>query len=86
MRRNIVLNATVSSTVNSTGSTQRQSREARYKSSTIRESLKIKSSKCDSSKPNINRDDGSLVKANKWTHLLRNINDLKNAVRNCKAD
>ena len=37
------------------------SREPRYKSRKIRESLEIKRSKCDSSKSNINRDDGDLV-------------------------
>ena len=38
------------------------SREARYKSRKIRESLEINRSKCDSSKFNINRDDGNFVK------------------------
>ena len=37
------------------------SREIRYESRNIRESLEIKRSKFDSSKANINRDDGSLV-------------------------
>ena len=40
------------------------SREARDKRRKIRESLEIKRSKCDSSKSNINRDDGNLVKTN----------------------
>ena len=66
------------------------SREARYKSRKIRESLEIKRSKCDSSKLNINRDDGNFVKTNTWTPLLRNINDLESALRNqrsqCNAD
>ena len=47
------------------------SREARYKSRKIRESLEIKRSKYDSIKLNINRDDGNFVKTNTWT-LLRN--------------
>ena len=50
-----------------------------YKSRKIKESLEIKRSKCDSSKSNINPDDGNLVKANTWTPLLRNINDLESA-------
>ena len=66
------------------------SREARHKSRKIRESLEIKRSKCDSSKSNINRDDGNLVKTNTWTPLLRNINDVESALRNqrshCKVD
>ena len=66
------------------------SREARYKNRKIRESLEIKRSKCDSSKLNINCDDGNFVKTNTWTPLLRNINDLEIALRNqrsqCKAD
>ena len=66
------------------------SREARYKSRKIWESLEIIRSKCNSSKLNINRDDGNFVKTNTWTPLLRNINDLESALRNqrshCKAD
>ena len=66
------------------------SREARYKSRKIRESLEIKRSKCDSSKSNINREDGNFVKTNTLTPLLRNISDLESALRNqrspCKAD
>ena len=66
------------------------SREARYKSRKIRESLEIIRSKCNSSKLNINRDDGNFVKTNTWTPLLRNISDLESALRNqrsrCKAD
>ena len=65
------------------------SRQARYKSRKIRESLEIKRSKCDSSKLNINRDDGNFVKTNTWIPLLRNINDLESALHNqrsqCKA-
>ena len=65
-------------------------REARYKSRKIRASLGIKRSKRDSSKSNMNHDDGNLVKANTWTPLLRNINDLESALRtqrsNRKAD
>ena len=60
------------------------SREARYKSRNIRESLEIKRSKCVSSKVNINSDDGNFVKTNAWTPLLRNINDLESALRNIK--
>ena len=63
------------------------SREAGYKSRKIGESVEIKRSKCNSSKLNINRN---FVKAITWTPLLRNINDLKNALHNqkshCKAD
>ena len=66
------------------------SREARYKSRKIRDSLEIIRSKCSSSKLNINRDNGNFVKTNTWTPLLRNINDLESALRNqrshCKAD
>ena len=66
------------------------SREARYKSRKIRESLEIIRSKCNSSKLNINRDDGKFVETNTWAPLLRNINDLESAFRNqrshCKAD
>ena len=66
------------------------SREARSKSRKLRESLEIKRSKCDSSKLNINRDDGNFVKTNTWTPLLRNINDLESGLRNqrsqCKVD
>ena len=40
------------------------SREARCQSIKIRESLEIKRSKCDSSRSNINRDDGNPVKTN----------------------
>ena len=58
------------------------SREARYKSRKIRESLGIKRSKYDSSKLNINRDDGNFVKTNTWIPLLRNINDLESALHN----
>ena len=53
------------------------------------ESLEIKRSKCDSSKSNVNCDDGNFVKTNIWTPSLRNINDLESALRNqrshCKA-
>ena len=38
------------------------SREVKYKSRKIRASLEIKRSNCDSSKLNINRDDGNLAK------------------------
>ena len=66
------------------------SREARYKSRKIRESLEIIRSKYNGSKLNINRDDGNFVKTSTWSPLLRNINDLENALRNqrshCKAD
>ena len=66
------------------------SREARYKSRKITESLEIIRSKCNGSKLNINRDDGNFVKTNTWTPLLGNINDLESALRNqrshCKAD
>ena len=66
------------------------SRDARYKSTKIMESLEIKRSKCDSSKSNINCDDGNLVKTNTWTPLLRKINVLQSALRNqrrhCKVD
>ena len=66
------------------------SREARYKSRKIRESLEIKRSKCDSSELNINRDDGNFLKTNTRTPFLRNVNDLESALRNqrsqCKAD
>ena len=58
------------------------SREARYKSRKIRESLEIKKSKCNSSKSNINRDDGNFDKNNTWTPLLRSIKDLESALRN----
>ena len=65
-------------------------REARYKSRKIRESLEIIRSKCNSSKLNINHDDGNSVKTNTWTPLLRHINDLESALCNqrshCKAD
>ena len=61
------------------------SRETRYKSRKIRESLEIIRSKCNSSKLNINRDDGSFVKTNKWTPLLRNINDLESVLRNQRS-
>ena len=58
------------------------SREARYKNRKIRESLEIKRSKCDSSRFNINRDDGNLI--------ATTINNLECALRNqrsqCKAD
>ena len=54
------------------------------------ESLEIIKSKCNSSKLNINRNDGNFVKANTWTPLLGNINDLERALRNqrshCKTD
>ena len=66
------------------------SREVRNKSRKIRESLEIIRSEYNSSKSNINRDDVNFVKTNIWTLLLRNINDLENALRNqrghCKAD
>ena len=66
------------------------SREARYKSRKIRESLEIKRSKCNSSKSHIKYDVGNFVKRNTWNPLLRNINNLGNALRNqrshCKAD
>ena len=66
------------------------SREARHKSRKIREALEIVKSKCNNSKPNTNRDDGSFVKTNTWTPLLRNINDLESLLRSqrshCKAD
>ena len=64
--------------------------EIRYKSRKIRESLEIVRSECNSSKLNINRDDGNFAKTNTWTPLWRNINDLENALLNqrshCKAD
>ena len=64
--------------------------EVRYKSRKIRESLEIKRSKCNSSKSNINHNDGNFVKTNIWTPLLTNINDLERALRNqrshCKVD
>ena len=54
------------------------------------ESLEIIRSKCNSGKLNINRNDGNFFKANRWTPLLRNINDIESALRNqrshCKAD
>ena len=66
------------------------SREARYKSRKIRESLEIIRLKCNSSKLNINRDDSNLVKTNTWIPLLRKINDLESVLCNqrshCKAD
>ena len=69
---------------------KRLSGQARHKSRKIRESLEIIRSKCNSSKLNINRDDGNFVKTNTWTPLLRNINDLESALRNqrshCKTD
>ena len=46
------------------------SREARYKSRKIREPLEIIRLKCNSSKFNVNRDDGNFVKTNTWTPLL----------------
>ena len=61
------------------------SREARFKSRKIRESLKIKRSECSSSKSNINLYDGNFVKTNTWTPLLRNINDLESAVGNQRS-
>ena len=61
------------------------SREARYKSRKIWESLEIIRSKCNSSKLNINRDDDNFVKTNTWTPLLRNINDLESALRNQRS-
>ena len=66
------------------------STEARYKSRKIWESLGIIRSKCNSSKLNINSDDGNFVKTNTWTPLLRNIGNLESALRDqrshCKAD
>ena len=66
------------------------SRETRYKSRKIRESLEIIRSNCNSSKSNINRNDGNFVKTSTWTPLLSNIIDLESALRNqrshCKAD
>ena len=66
------------------------SREAKYKSRKVRESLQIKRSKCKSTKSNINPDDCNFIKTNTWTPLLRNINDLESALRNqrshCKAE
>ena len=66
------------------------SREARYKSIKIRESLEIKRSKYNSSKSNIKHDDGNFDKTNRWTPLLRNINNLESALCNqrshCKLD
>ena len=66
------------------------STEARYKIRKVRESLETKRSKCDSSKSSINRDDGNLVKTNRQTPFLRNINNLESAQRNqrshCKAN
>ena len=62
------------------------SREGRYKSRKIRESQEIVRSKCNSSKLNINRDDGNFVKTNIWTPLLRNINDLESALRNQRSN
>ena len=50
--------------------------EKRYESREIRESLEIKRSKCDSSKSNINHDEGNLVKTNTWTPLLKKINNI----------
>ena len=52
----------------------------------IKESLEIKRSKCDSSKLNVNRDDGNFVKTNTWTPLLILIlkvisNDLESVLR-----
>ena len=61
------------------------SKEARYKSRKIRESLEVKRSKCDSSKSNINSDDGNLVKTNTWTPFLGNINDHESALRNQRS-
>ena len=55
------------------------------KSRKIRESLEIIRSKCHSSKLNINRDDGNLVKTSTWTPLLRNIKDLESALRNQRS-
>ena len=57
------------------------SREANYKSRKFRESLETKRSKCGSNKSNINRDDDNLVKANTWTLLLRDINDLESVLQ-----
>ena len=61
------------------------SREARYKSREIRESLEIIRSKCNSSKLNINRDDGNFAKTNTWATMLRNINDLESALCNQRS-
>ena len=49
------------------------------------ELLEIKKSKCDSSKLNINHDDGNLVKTNTRTTLLRNINNLESALCNQRS-
>ena len=76
--------------VNSVGYTQRHYQGKPDIKAEIMESLEIIRSKCNSSKLNINRNDGNFVKTNTWTPLLRNINDLESALRNqrshCKAD
>ena len=61
------------------------SREAIYKIRKIQESLEVKRSKCNSSKTNINRDDGNFVKTNAWILLLRNINDHESTLRNQRS-
>ena len=76
--------------VNSTGYTQRHYQKKQdIKAETLGSHWKLKDQNA-SSKLNINRDDGNFVKANAWTPLLRNINDLESAFRNqrshCNAD
>ena len=71
--------------VNSTGYAKTLSREAKYKSRKIKESMEIKRSKCDSSKSSVNRNDGTFMKTNTWRPLLRNINDLEIALRNQRS-
>ena len=77
--------------INSTGYTQRHYQEKQdTKAEKLGSHWKLRDRKCDSSKLNINRDDGNFVKTNTWTPLLRNINDFESALRNqrsqCKAD
>ena len=68
----------------------KQASEARYKNRNIRESLKMKRSRCNSSKTSVNHNDGNFVQKNTWTPLLRHINEFESALGNqrshCKAD
>ena len=51
-------------------------RENDYRKRKIQEALEIKKAKYSKKIKVLNRDEGNLVKANTWTSLLANINEI----------
>ena len=61
------------------------STETRKRNRKIRESLKIKVSKCDICKFSINREDGYLVKTRTGTLFVRDVSNLESTLQNQRS-